>query len=95
MWCEQVTVCILGAVHAAGGHGQLPFIIFGLGETPNFVENLIVGAGHTGSASNGWYHQALSLVPNSQLIVITQPPSNPSKYLYWHLVKLHLYLFFI
>eukprot|EP00731_Ephydatia_muelleri_P025941 Em0018g41a len=75
----------VGAVHV-GGHGQLPFIIFGLGETPNFVENLVVGAGHKGSASNGWYHQALSLVPNSQLIVITEPPSSPSRW------RIQLYL---
>ncbi|KAL5467698.1 hypothetical protein EMCRGX_G031961 [Ephydatia muelleri] len=55
-------------------------------ETPNFVENLVVGAGHKGSASNGWYHQALSLVPNSQLIVITEPPSSPSRW------RIQLYL---
>lgn len=72
------------AVMHPGSPYQLPFIVFGLGETPNFIEDLTIGAGHA-SGSNGsnrtaGYHQWASLVPNSQVIVITTPPDNPGRY---------------
>ncbi|XP_073836516.1 T-cell immunomodulatory protein-like [Musca autumnalis] len=42
---------------------QMPYTIFGLGRTPNFVDTLTVGLGHM---SRNW----TQLIPNSQIIVI-------------------------
>lgn len=71
------------AVVHMGATLQLPFIVFGLGDTPNFIEDLTVGMdGGRGPV----YHQWSSLVPNSQLIVIPAQPDNPSRW------RLELYL---
>ena len=68
---------------------QLPFVLFGLGETPNFIEALTVGAGYRDSdVENGnWtfniglqFHQWSLLVPNSQVIVIPSPIDNAKRY---------------
>ena len=67
---------------------QLPFVLFGLGETPNFIEALTVGAGYVmdGDMKNGnWtrdlqFHQWSLLVPNSQVIVIPSPINNAKRY---------------
>ena len=69
---------------------QLPFALFGLGETPNFIEDLTVGAGYSLSSDveNGnWtpqislgYHQWSLLVPNSQVVVSLYPIDKPDKY---------------
>ena len=68
---------------------QLPFALFGLGETPNFIEDLTVGAGYSlpSDMENGnWtprislgYHQWSLLVPNSQVIVSLYPIDKPDK----------------
>ena len=74
------------AVIFPGSPLQLPFVIFGLGETPNFIEALIIGAGHPGGTNGSQRvsgrHQWSSLVPNSQVVVITTPPDNPGRYTY-------------
>ncbi|KAF4521873.1 hypothetical protein B566_EDAN008410 [Ephemera danica] len=50
---------------------QLPFSIFGLGRTPNFVDKLVTGfAGHT----RDW----LLVIPNSQMVVVPSPVDQPS-----------------
>lgn len=52
---------------------HLPYTLFGLGRTPNFVDNLIVGvSGH----SRTWPQ----IIPNSQMVVIPRPPENPQKW---------------
>ena len=71
---------------------QLPFALFGLGETPNFIEDLTVGAGHSVGYSdmeNGnvtlnfkddvGFHQWSLLVPNSQVIVSLYPIHDASR----------------
>ena len=63
---------------------QLPFVLFGLGETPNFIELLTIGAAYAaGNDSLSVFHvssrQWSLLVPNSQVIVFTQPPDNSKR----------------
>jgi hypothetical protein len=63
-------------------------VLFGLGETPNFIEALTVGAGYRDSdMKNGnWtfniglqFHQWSLLVPNSQVIVVPSPIDNAKR----------------
>ncbi|XP_030375223.1 T-cell immunomodulatory protein isoform X2 [Scaptodrosophila lebanonensis] len=49
---------------------QLPYTIFGLGRTPNFVDQLVVGLG---SKFRSW----TQLIPNSQIIVVPKPLTQP------------------
>ncbi|KAF5307985.1 hypothetical protein FQR65_LT06553 [Abscondita terminalis] len=52
---------------------NLPYTIFGLGRTPNFVDTLIVGLSNY---SKEW----TQIIPNSQMVVIPWPPDQPSKW---------------
>ena len=68
---------------------QLPFALFGLGETPNFIEDITVGAGYS-DVRNGnqtpkinlGFHQWSLLVPNSQVIVILSPIDDSKRYIH-------------
>ncbi len=51
----------------------LPYTIFGLGRTPNFVEDLTVGMFNETRTWN-------QIIPNSQLVVIPFPPQSPSRW---------------
>ncbi|CAH2990771.1 unnamed protein product [Chilo suppressalis] len=52
---------------------QLPYSIFGLDRTPNFVDTLNVGlSGH----SKSW----TQIIPNSQIVVIPAPPNDASQW---------------
>lgn len=48
----------------------LPYTIFGLGRTPNFVDTLTVGLSNR---SRDW----TQIIPNSQMVVIPWPPQEP------------------
>ncbi|KAK5645524.1 hypothetical protein RI129_006824 [Pyrocoelia pectoralis] len=52
---------------------NLPYTIFGLGRTPNFVDTLTVGLSNY---SKDW----TQIIPNSQMVVIPWPTSQPSKW---------------
>lgn len=52
---------------------QLPYTIFGLGRTPNFVDSLTVGLGNK---ERTW----TQLIPNSQIIVIPKPIEEPLRW---------------
>lgn len=52
---------------------NLPYTIFGLGRTPNFVDFLTVGLSNH---SKDW----TQIIPNSQMVVIPWPPDQPSKW---------------
>lgn len=52
---------------------QLPYTIFGLGRTPNFVDSLTVGMGNK---SRTW----TQLIPNSQMFVIPRPIDDPQRW---------------
>lgn len=51
----------------------LPYTIFGLGRTPNFVDILMVGLA---GKSKAW----TQIIPNSQMVVIPSPLDQPSKW---------------
>ena len=55
---------------------QPPYIVFGLGRTPNFVEELIVGLPRS-QTSPVREHTWTSIIPNSQIIIIPFPPNDP------------------
>lgn len=50
---------------------HLPYTIFGLGRTPNFVDEVVVGLS---KHSRKWQQ----LIPNSQILVIPNPLNEPS-----------------
>lgn len=52
---------------------HLPYTIFGLGRTPNFVDKLTVGLSHQ---NRTW----TQLIPNSQMVVVPWPPDEPSRW---------------
>lgn len=58
---------------------QQPYIVFGLGQTPNFVDKLYVGIPHpngTDVRTRSW----ASVIPNSQLVIIPYPHDDPSSW---------------
>ncbi|KAH9503004.1 T-cell immunomodulatory protein [Bulinus truncatus] len=57
---------------------QLPFMLFGLGQTPNFVDELKIGIPSAGSGSRS--HSWSTIIPNSQVIVIPYPINNPESW---------------
>ena len=63
---------------------QLPYIIFGLGSTPNFIDELKVGilATPVGSiqAPTGFSKEFHQIIPNSQLVINPYPRHLPSQY---------------
>lgn len=50
---------------------HLPYTIFGLGRTPNFIEDLTIGVFNKSRTWN-------QIIPNSQLVVIPYPQNDPS-----------------
>lgn len=52
---------------------QLPYSIFGLDRTPNFVDTLKVGL-------SGYSKSWTQIIPNSQIVVIPTPPYDPSQW---------------
>lgn len=58
---------------------QLPYTVFGLGQTPNFVDELEVIV--PGSSQNLLRKRQLTqIIPNSQIVIIPYPPDKPR---YW------------
>ncbi|UYV74177.1 ITFG1 [Cordylochernes scorpioides] len=58
---------------------QLPYCLFGLGQMPNFVEKLTISLPMNSSISRerAW----TQIIPNSQLVVIPYPSTNPSRWI--------------
>jgi integrin alpha FG-GAP repeat containing protein 1 len=54
---------------------QLPYIVFGLGSTANFVDHLTVGisAITTNNAIVGYKKEWPQIIPNSQLVINPNP----------------------
>jgi len=59
---------------------ELPYVIIGLGPTPNFVEKITVGV-PPNSESNKLIRTYTQMIPNSQIVVVPSPLMNPEK---WH-----------
>ncbi|XP_071482439.1 T-cell immunomodulatory protein-like [Diadema antillarum] len=62
---------------------QLPYVLLGLGQNPNFVDYLRVGvpAAVSDSGRNSRVHEWTSIIPNSQLIVIPSPLDQPDDWI--------------
>uniref|UniRef100_UPI00358E2F00 T-cell immunomodulatory protein isoform X1 n=2 Tax=Myxine glutinosa TaxID=7769 RepID=UPI00358E2F00 len=60
---------------------QLPYTVLGLGRSANFIDHLVVGiprpAGETDLRKQAW----MSIIPNSQLIVIPYPNDEPHRWI--------------
>lgn len=60
---------------------QLPYVVMGLGQNPNFVDEVVVAIPNS---YNETQHERrgkwLSLIPNSQLVVYPSPLDNPSEW---------------
>ncbi|KAJ1347724.1 hypothetical protein KIN20_002855 [Parelaphostrongylus tenuis] len=67
---------IPGATHRAL---PSPYILFGLGRSPNFVDELTIGAPRYSDSINYRQHTLKQIVPNSRIIVI--PPEGNSHWL--------------
>ncbi|CAF3722685.1 unnamed protein product [Rotaria sp. Silwood1] len=59
---------------------ELPYVIIGLGATPNFVEKLTVAI-PPNTQSNQLVRTYTQMIPNSQIVVVPSPLMNPEK---WH-----------
>ncbi|KAK3597568.1 hypothetical protein CHS0354_018163 [Potamilus streckersoni] len=58
---------------------QLPYTVFGLGQTPNFVDSLDVGIPYPLNGKPR-HRTWTSIIPNSQLIVIPHPLDEPNSW---------------
>lgn len=60
---------------------QLPYTVFGLGQSPNFVDVLTVAYPSNTSAEHpSVHHQWTQIIPNSQMVIIPYPPDQPSRW---------------
>ncbi|UJR14976.1 hypothetical protein I4U23_001955 [Adineta vaga] len=59
---------------------ELPYVIIGLGSTPNFVEKITVGVPPM-SESEKFIRTYTQMIPNSQIVVVPSPLTSPEK---WH-----------
>jgi len=59
---------------------ELPYVIIGLGATPNFVEKLTVAI-PPNEKSNMLVRTYTQMIPNSQVVVVPSPLMDPNK---WH-----------
>uniref|UniRef100_A0A224Z258 Integrin alpha FG-GAP repeat containing protein 1 n=1 Tax=Rhipicephalus zambeziensis TaxID=60191 RepID=A0A224Z258_9ACAR len=57
---------------------QLPYSVFGLGQSPNFVDVLTVALANNESVEHlSVHHQWTQIIPNSQMVVIPYPVNDP------------------
>ncbi|CAF0754623.1 unnamed protein product [Adineta ricciae] len=59
---------------------ELPYVIIGLGATPNFVEKLTVAVPPNGQSVK-LVRTYTQMIPNSQIVIVPSPLTNPDK---WH-----------
>lgn len=60
---------------------QLPYSVFGLGQSPNFVDVLTVALANNESSEHpSVHHQWTQIIPNSQMVVIPYPANDPSRW---------------
>ncbi|XP_043214030.1 T-cell immunomodulatory protein-like [Amphibalanus amphitrite] len=63
----------------SGHHAlQLPYTVLGLGRSPNFVDDLVIGVPRVAHVESPLTQQWTQLIPNSQMIVVPHPPEEPS-----------------
>lgn len=60
---------------------QLPYSVFGLGQSPNFVDVLTVALPNNESVEHlSVHHQWTQIIPNSQMVVIPYPVNDPQSW---------------
>jgi integrin alpha FG-GAP repeat containing protein 1 len=77
---EYQTVVLYSSQLSSTSHMslQLPYIIFGLGTTPNFVESLTISIlAMTSSEIVGRKKDWHQIIPNSQLVINPAPRDHP------------------
>lgn len=58
---------------------QLPYSVFGIGQSPNFVDVLTVAFPSNESVRHpSVHHQWTQIIPNSQMVIIPYPPNDPT-----------------
>ena len=57
---------------------QLPYTIFGLGSSPNFIDQITVTV--TNSSNNPMSHTWNQIIPNSQIYIVPYPPQNSDEW---------------
>lgn len=57
----------------------LPYVMFGLGETPNFIDTLTVGLPPSANQAK-WSREWTMVIPNAYVVVLPQPPQDPSRW---------------
>ncbi|CAB3403465.1 unnamed protein product [Caenorhabditis bovis] len=55
----------------------LPFLLFGLGRSPNFVDEVNIGIPKLADRREEWRHTLKQIVPNSRIIVLPPSEQNP------------------
>lgn len=61
---------------------QLPYTVFGLGQSPNFVDVLTVAYSNNASSEHpSVHHQWTQIIPNSQMVIIPHPPDRPTQWI--------------
>ncbi|XP_065676367.1 T-cell immunomodulatory protein-like isoform X1 [Hydra vulgaris] len=60
---------------------QLPYIIFGLGKSPNFVDEIKIGIPKGDNQYVDRVHEWVAIIPNAQVIVIPYPKDSPSEWM--------------
>ena len=65
----------------SGHHAlQLPYTVLGLGRSPNFVDDLMIGVPRVAHSPAPLTQQWTQLIPNSQMVVVPHPPPQPSRW---------------
>lgn len=74
-----IKTCRIGIQRSQSSHSplQLPYVIFGLGRTSNYVEEFYLGM-PTQEAK--YYNMWVSIIPNSHIIVIPYPLDNSNEW---------------
>ena len=75
---ETIKSCASQLPQSANTVLQLPYTIFGLGSSPNFVETMVVNVTNSTyrSLSQSW----TQIIPNSQMYVVPYPPNEPDQW---------------
>ena len=75
---ETVKACASQLPQSAHSVLQLPYTIFGLGSSPNFVDSMLVNV--TNSSHRSLSHSWTQIIPNSQFYVVPYPPNEPDQW---------------
>ena len=75
---ETIKTCASQLPQTSHSVMQLPYTIFGLGSSPNFLDSMSVNV--TNSTAHGTNHKWTQIIPNSQIYIVPYPPLEDSKW---------------